>query len=97
MHTVPVHSVCKVVMSADRMSLIPLDGEWVAEMLEEEEISLSYLTVDSEEDHIVLTSPSEELVSFLKKYGNNEYAFPIENAHVFQRTKYRKPPEGERE
>ena len=33
-HTIPVHSVCKVVMSADALSLTPLDGEWVAKLLE---------------------------------------------------------------
>ena len=89
LHTIPVHSVCKITLSKETLIVTPLDGEWVQEMLEEKKISLSYIDIDidSEDEHIVLTSSPEELLSFLKKHGNNSDAFTDDNAHIFQRTK----------
>jgi len=89
-HTVPVHSVCKVELQADTLTLTPLNGEWIEEMLEEKKISLSFVTVDSDDDQIVLTSSSEELVKFLKQYGSNAEAFPDNASHYFQRVKLKR-------
>ncbi len=90
LHTVPVHSVCKLKFSADSLSLTPLDGGWVEKMLDEKKISLPYISVDDDEDHIVLTASAQELVSFLNEYGDNEEAFPSETEHLFKRTAYKK-------
>ncbi|MFC1462927.1 hypothetical protein ACFLQU_04895 [Verrucomicrobiota bacterium] len=86
-HTVPVHSVCKVDLSTNALSLTPLNGEWVEEMLEEKKISLSYISVGSDDDQIVLTSSAKELVVFLKQYGSNTNAFPVGVSHHFKRPK----------
>ena len=86
-HTIPVHSVCKVDLSPNSLNLTPLDGDWVEKMLEKKKVSVSYVAVGSEGDHIILTSPPERLMAFLKQYGNNTNAFPNDTSHSFQRMK----------
>ncbi len=88
-HTIPVHSVCKVDLLADSLALTPLSGEWVEEMLEEKKITLSHVTVDGD-DQIVLSSSPEELFSFLKQHGSDTNAFPAGASHYFQRVKIKK-------
>ncbi len=86
-HTIPVHSVCKIEISGDTLNVIPLDGEWIEEMFEEKKLALSYIDIDSEEGHIVLTSSPDELELFLKKYGRNTEAFEREGMLTFKRVK----------
>ena len=89
-HTIPVHSVCKIDLSGNSLNLTPLNGDWVGKMLEENKISLSHVAVDSEGEQTVLTSSPEELVLFLEHYGNNTDAFPVDASHSFQRVKEKK-------
>lgn len=84
-HIVPVHTVWKVDLSGDSLSLALLDGEWVKKMLEEKKLSLSTVAIDDEGLQNVLTSSSEELVLFLKQYGEDIDAFPVEKSLRFQR------------
>ncbi len=86
-HTIPVHSVCKIEISGDTLNVIPLDGEWIEEMFEEKKLALSYIDIDSEEGQIVLSSSAEELELFLKKYGRNTEAFEREGILTFKRVK----------
>ena len=86
-HTIPVHSVCKIEISGDTLNVIPLDGDWVEGMFDEKKLALSYIDIDSEDGHIVLTSDAEELELFLKKYGRDTEAFEREGMLTFKRVK----------
>ncbi len=85
MHSISVHSVCKVLIDKETLSLIPLDGEWISKAIDKREIPLSYALVGGKSDHYVLTSSSQELAAFLKKYRHSPEAFPMDNAHVLRR------------
>lgn len=92
MHAVPVHSVCKVLLDGDTLSLIPLDGDWLLKGIARKEIVLAHSAVDGKGDHSLLTAPTEELIAFLKKYQGNPEAFPDGNAHVFRLVKRPQSP-----
>ena len=79
------NSVCKVELSANSLSMIPLNEDWVGEIAEEKTGQLSSVYIEA--DRTVLTSPSYELVLFLKKYGKNTHAFPANTSYKFRRIK----------
>jgi hypothetical protein len=83
-HTIPVHSVCKVELSGNTLIITPLNGSWVKKMLKGKEISLSNVVVGTG-DQIALTTSSSELVQFLEKYGSNASAFPTSESYLFKR------------
>jgi len=85
-HTISVHSACRVNLSTNSMSFTPLDGEWVKKMLKNKELSLKYTSVDKTGDHLVLTGTPDELTEFLKINRNNEKAFPKALSHNFTRS-----------
>lgn len=85
LHVVPVHSVCRVELSAETLILTPLNGEWVGSLMETEKISLSYLVVGDEDDQMVLTATPAELNQFLEDHLDAEDAFPDAHSHTFER------------
>ena len=86
-HVMPVHSVCKVDIADDTLSLTPLNGELIAKLMEKKEFALSYVSTDPDGDEFILTASSKDLMAFLKKYKNEPEAFPKDNCHVFNREK----------
>lgn len=84
-HIIMFNSVCKVELSANSLSMTPLNEDWVGEIPEEKTGQLS--SVDFEVDRTVLTSSSSELVLFLKKYGKNTHAFLANTSYKFRRIK----------
>ena len=84
-HVVPVHTVCRVELSGNGLKMVPLDGTWVAGMLENKQLSLAHAMAEQEEDTPVLTATTEELVLFLKQYGQHAKAFPASSTLHFQR------------
>ncbi|MHB8880726.1 MAG: hypothetical protein ACYC69_04340 [Thermodesulfovibrionales bacterium] len=85
LHTVPVHSVCKVRLSGDTLSFSPLNGDWLIGMLKKKKIVLPSVQVDEKGEHTVLTASSKDLTDFLKKYRAEAEAFPKDNAYTFRR------------
>ena len=84
-HVMPVHSVCRVDIAGNTLALTPLDGGWVAGLLEKKEFELSFVSRDSEEDELLLTASSKDLMAFLAKYRNEPKAFPKGNSHLFEK------------
>ena len=87
MHSVAVHSVCKVILESGTMTFIPLNGEWLHDRIQKREIPLAIATVGGKNDHYVLTSSPQELAGFLAVYRQSPDAFPLQNAHVFKRSR----------
>lgn len=85
LHNIAVHSVCRVELAAEEMLLTPLDGEWLVKMLQEEKISLPHFTLDEEDEHLVLSASSPQLLAFLQRYGKVPQAFPQERVYRFRR------------
>ncbi|TAN37869.1 MAG: hypothetical protein EPN25_14940 [Nitrospirae bacterium] len=85
LHTVPVHSVCKVQLSGDTVSFNPLNGDWLIGQIKKKKIILSSMQLDEKGEHTVLTASSKELSDFLKKYRDDAGAFPKDNAYTFRR------------
>ena len=90
LHNIAVHSVCRLELSEGKLRLIPLDGEWLVEMLEEKKVSLPHLILDEEDEHVVLTASSQQLLVFLERYAKNPQAFPSDGVYLFQRRKLTK-------
>lgn len=82
LHLLPVHSVCKVELKDDELTMIPLDGDWLIKQLKSKSIALPHKVLSTDEDHVVLTATTKELNKFLKTTATNENAFPPK--HVFK-------------
>ncbi|MBN2070376.1 MAG: hypothetical protein JW814_02875 [Candidatus Krumholzibacteriota bacterium] len=82
-HVMPVHSVCRVELEGKKLSLTPLNGEWVGKLIESGKSSLSGVSRADDGEELLLTASPAELFVFLKEYKDEPEAFPEENRHLF--------------
>ena len=85
-HLVPVHCVYKVHLEKDRLTLTPLDYEWLKEECREGRVDLQSQWYNDEKDFLFTASSSEWIV-FLEKYRDNPKSFPSEKAYVLKSQK----------
>jgi hypothetical protein len=81
LHFMPAHSVARVCLSGDELSVASLNDNWVATQAREKTLNLPH----EREDSLILTASPEELRSFLVAQGSNDKAFP--NPLVLKRQK----------
>ena len=69
---VRVHCVFKVSLSADSMTVLPLNPDWLREKLKARSVRLPHEDTD---DGLVVTASSKQLRRFLERHGNDPDAF----------------------
>jgi len=79
MHTLPVHSLAKVIINKpDALEIMWFREDWLNELYEDKKIDLEHqkLYTDGDGDGtITLTASSEALHEFIVKFGNDPEAF----------------------
>jgi len=83
----PVHSLCKVDIKGDRLTLIPPDAKWFTDRIEKKKgrLSLSYVKSMDDSGNCIFTATPKEWVAFLKKYKDSEEVFNPKGIFVFTR------------
>jgi len=81
---VPVHTLCKVELEGDRLTLKPVSYSWMKNAAEEKKLSLPYV---AGEDLMLFTATPEQWEAFLKEHGKDPEVFPEEDDFVFTRVK----------
>jgi hypothetical protein len=76
-HLVRAHSIAKIDVFNDSISLKWFNEIWLAELFENNKIRIAHETIvdDQKDETYVLTASTEELQKFLIKYGNDPKAF----------------------
>ena len=81
MHLMPVHTVSKILIDGDNMTLEPLKGEWVKDKIIRKKFNLSYgVTPDNS---ILVTAETEDIKDFLENhldevFGDGDLSFKFE-------------------
>jgi hypothetical protein len=83
----PVHSLARVELKDDTLTLLPLSYEWLEKKVEAGEVSLPVLKCGQVKDwpKLLFNATPEQWEQLLKKHGGDEDAFPRKNALVFKR------------
>lgn len=84
-----VHTVCKVGLDGNELTLIPLDYDWFKKKLQNGKATLPYAG-NLEELPLVTASP-KQWEAFLSKHAASPDAFPNKHAFVLKRSKPVKP------
>ena len=71
-NVIPAHIFTKVVPTNGAMSLVAMDYEWLAELLEKNPKAIAHVIQDKRP---ILTASTEELQKFVAKYANDEKVF----------------------
>jgi hypothetical protein len=76
-HLVSVHSIAKIDISTDSLSLKWFNESWLAGLFENNKIRIPHETIPGEngDNTYVLTASTDELQKFIIKYGNDPNAF----------------------
>ena len=78
-----VHSLCKLEIKGDKLTIIPLDLEWFIDRIDEEEMTPPWVKAEHEDSNYIFTATPEEWMKFLKKYKDNDSVFDPEYKFVF--------------
>ncbi len=84
LHVRPVHTVAKVQLDKQQLTLIPLNFDWFKKSLAANQIDLPCLKGHKEHDFLLTASP-EQWAGFLEKYAANTNAFPQNTAYVLRK------------
>jgi len=90
-HLTPVHTLCRVEIQDDHLTLTPIDHEWIENALKNKTIKMPHLE-RNEQDFLVFTASSEEWMAFLKTHLDDSGLFPETSALTFVR-EHQKPAE----
>ncbi len=82
-HLQPLHTVYKVSLSEDSLTITPLNPEWFKTSLKNKKISIPF--VETQDEQLIVTAQSEEWIAFLKEYGSNDAVFLLQNQSILQR------------
>lgn len=76
-HLVKAHSIAKIGISKDSLSIKWFNEAWLADLLKNNKIRISHETIHKkyQDDSYILTASTDELQKFLIKYGNDPNAF----------------------
>lgn len=77
-HFVTLRSFWRVTLAGDDLTLTPLSGKWLEEMLKQSKISIAQAKTDN--GLCFLTATTEEIRQFLSEFGGDNGAFPVEGA-----------------
>jgi hypothetical protein len=72
-HLVPVHSLARIELGADRLVIAPLRSTWVKAALADGTLDTPFLLVD---DEPLLTGSTAELQQLIREHADDEGAFP---------------------
>ena len=82
MHLVPAHTLAKVELSNNRITINWYNEEWLMKLFNENRIRIAHERVqfdldkkDQDSYQVVLTAPTADLQKFIIKYGNDPEAF----------------------
>jgi hypothetical protein len=78
---VPAHSLARVTIAKDSISIAVMDGHWLEELSDRNQLDLKHERIDDE--MIALTAPTRDLQAFALKHANDKDAFG--DASVFHR------------
>lgn len=79
-----VHSLCKLQIENDTLTLIPLDLDWFTDSIKEGTLDIPYIRKHKSSNYIFTATP-EEWIEFLDKHKDNEMVFNPKYKFVFQR------------
>jgi len=82
MHMVPAHTLAKVELGKDQISIKWYNEEWLVKLFNENRIRIAHERIPYDLDEkntdnfqVVLTAPTADLQKFIIKYGNDPAAF----------------------
>ncbi len=78
------HSLCKITFKDDTMVVIPMSLEWFIKKIEDKQMPLGYVKVESISKH-VFTASTEEWISFLKAHASDKDVFSEKIQYVFKK------------
>jgi hypothetical protein len=73
----PVHWFWRVSFEADRLSLVPLNDEWLGKMIDSNTVRIPHEKTG--DDDLLLTAPTHELQGLVARYAADTLAFPRKN------------------
>lgn len=79
MHLLPVHIVTKVELRGNRLTLTPIDYDWLEKALESGLVRLPHLR-QKDEGTVLFTASPSEWMDFLEKYSHDGRVFSDKNA-----------------
>jgi hypothetical protein len=92
-HLVPAHTVARVTLSHDNLTIQWYNEEWLIGLFKQNKIRIAHEKVPLEagkttDDNyqVVLTAPTEELQSFMLKYSDDPKAFNGDYTSTLKRT-----------
>ncbi len=74
----PVHWYWRVSLGADRVSLVPLDDEWLGNMIDSGTVSIAHEKTG--DDDLLLTAPTPTLQRLVARYATDTLAFQAKHA-----------------
>ena len=72
-HLLPTHIIAKVRIEGDTLTLASLEGDWLKKMLKAGHLRTECTLVDGD---VILTGPTKEIQQMVRKYADDENAFP---------------------
>jgi len=83
-HMIPAHTLARVWLEKDSLRIVFLEQDWLANAIKDGWIELAHVET---ENWLVLTAPTAELQALIIKHGDNDKAFPFEDAEELRRVK----------
>jgi len=84
LHVRPVHTVAKVQLEKQQLTLVPMSFDWFKKALASKQIDLPHLKGKKDDDFLVTATP-DQWAKFLQKYGADTNAFPQSTAYVLRK------------
>ena len=83
----PIHTLWKVQMTDETLTLVPLKYDWFEKMIQENKLERLPYHLDKNVILIIFTASTEQWDDFLKEHANDEEIFDIKHKFVFKRKK----------
>jgi len=84
LHVRAVHTVAKVQLEKDRLSLVPMNFNWFKKSLAAKQVDLPHLKGKTEDEFLVTATP-DQWAKFLSEYAADTNAFPQSAAYVLRK------------
>jgi hypothetical protein len=91
-HIAPMHLPCRVELTDDTLTLLPLDAGWLNKLADAEGGPSYILPDETEKDWRIYTASTEEWEAILRRHAANPEAFPAKLAIVLRRATPPPPP-----
>lgn len=88
-----VHSLCKLQIANDTLTLIPLDLDWFEKEIQKGTMDVPYIKPDHKDANYIFTATPDVWMEFLKIHKDNEAVFNPKYQFVFQRKPSTQPTE----